>query len=41
MDPGCLLQLHQLIENVMDMLDKANVTPELAQMIEVYLLGQG
>jgi hypothetical protein len=41
MDPGCLLQLRQLIENVMDMLDKANVTPELAQMIEVYLLGQG
>jgi hypothetical protein len=41
MDPGRLLQLRQLIENVMDVLDKANVTPELAQMIEVYLLGQG
>jgi hypothetical protein len=41
MDPGRLLQLRQLIENVMDVLDKANITPELAQMIEVYLLRQG
>ncbi len=41
MDPGHLLQLRQLIENVIDVLDEANVTPELAQMIEVYFLGQG
>jgi hypothetical protein len=41
MDPGCLLQLCQSIENVMDVLNKANVTPELAQMIKAYLLGQG
>jgi hypothetical protein len=39
--PGCLLQLKQSIEKVMDMLEDANVTSELAQMIEVYLLGQG
>jgi hypothetical protein len=39
MDPGRLLQLRQSIENIMDVLDKANVTPELAQMIKVYLLG--
>ena len=40
-DPGCLLQLKQSIEKVMDVLEDANVTSELAQMIEVYLLGQG
>jgi hypothetical protein len=41
MDLGCLLQLCQSIENVMDVLDETKVTPELAQMIKVYLLGQG
>jgi hypothetical protein len=41
MDPGRLLQLRQLIENVIDVLDKENITPEMAQMIKVYLLGQG
>jgi predicted RNA-binding Zn-ribbon protein involved in translation (DUF1610 family) len=40
-DPGRLLQLKQSIEKVMDVLEDANVTSELAQMIEVYLLGQG
>jgi hypothetical protein len=30
MDPGCLLQLRQLMENVIDVLGEANVTLELA-----------
>jgi hypothetical protein len=40
-DSGCLLQLHNSIETIMDILDDANVTPELADMIETFLLNQG
>jgi hypothetical protein len=40
-DPGCVLQLHNSIKAIMDILNKANVTLELADIIETYLLHQG
>ncbi len=40
-DPGCLLQLHDSIEAIMDIMNNANITSELADMIETYLLNQG
>ncbi len=40
-DPGCILQLHNLIKAIMDVLNKTNVTLELADKIETYLLNQG
>ncbi len=40
-DPGWVLQLQNSIENIMDVLDKANVASELNDMIETYLLNQG
>ncbi len=40
-DPGCVLQLHNSIEAIMDVLNEANVTLELADVIETYLLNQG
>ncbi len=38
---GCLLQLHDSIETIMDVMNNTNVTSELADMIETYLLNQG
>jgi hypothetical protein len=40
-DPGRLLQLHKSIESIMNALDDANVTSELTETIETYLLNQG
>ncbi len=40
-DPGHILQLHNSIKAIMDVLNKANVTSELADIIETYLLLQG
>ncbi len=40
-DPGCVLQLHNLIEAIMDVLNEVNITSELADIIETYLLHQG
>jgi hypothetical protein len=40
-DPGCVLQLHKSIKAIMDVLNNANVTSELADIIETYLLNQG
>jgi hypothetical protein len=40
-DPGCVLQLHNLIEAIMYVLNKNNVSLELADIIETYLLNQG
>jgi hypothetical protein len=40
-DPGCVLQLHNLIEAIMDLLNEANVTLELADIREACLLNQG
>ncbi len=40
-DPGHVLWLHNLIKAIMDVLNKANVTLELADIIETYLLHQG
>jgi hypothetical protein len=39
-DPGCLLQLHNSIKTIMDVLNDAKVPSELPDMIEVYLLNQ-
>ncbi len=38
---GCLLQLHNSIKTIINVLDSANVAPALADMIETYLLNQG
>ncbi len=38
---GCLLQLHDSIETIMDVMNNAKVTSKLADMIETYLLNQG
>ena len=40
-DPGCVLQLHNSIKAIMDVLNNANVTSESADIIEMYLLNQG
>ncbi len=40
-DSDQLLQLHNSIESIMDVLSNANVASELAEMIESYLLNQG
>ena len=40
-DPGRLMQLHQSIEGVMDILSDANVDQHLSDIIEAYLLAQG
>ena len=40
-DSECLLQLHNSIETIMDVLESANVALALADMIETYLLNQG
>ncbi len=40
-DPGCVLQLHNSIEAIMDFLNEAKVTSELSDIIETYLLLQG
>jgi hypothetical protein len=36
-----VLQLKNSIETIMDIMDKANVAPELIDMIKKYLLNQG
>jgi hypothetical protein len=38
---GHLLQLHDSIETIMDVMNDANVTSKLADMIETYLINQG
>ncbi len=38
-DPGCVLQLHNSIKSIMDVLNKANITLELV-IIETYLSSQ-
>ncbi len=40
-DPGHVLQLHNLLEAIMAVLNEANVTLEVADIIETYLLHQG
>jgi hypothetical protein len=40
-DSGCLLQLHNSIKTIMDILNKANITSKLADIIKAYLLNQG
>ena len=40
-DPGWLMQLHQSIEGVMNILSDANVDQNLSDVIEAYLLAQG
>jgi hypothetical protein len=40
-DSGRLLQLHNSIESIMDVLSNTNVASKLAEMIESYFLNQG
>jgi hypothetical protein len=40
-DQGRVLQLHNSIETIMDVLNDANVVSKLADIIETYLLNQG
>ncbi len=40
-DLGRLLEVHDSIETIMDVMNDANVTSKLADMIETYLLNQG
>ncbi len=40
-DPSCVLQLRHSIKTIMDVLNNANVTSKLADIIETYLLNQG
>jgi hypothetical protein len=40
-DPGCVLQLHNQLKTIMDVLNDANITSKLADIIETYLLNQG
>jgi hypothetical protein len=40
-DPGQLLQLHNSIKTIMDVLEDANIASKFVDIVEVYLLNQG